>query len=906
MKPVRWRLIFVSLLTMWAIYIVSPTIIYFLQPTKVRNDHEEFNKKVPTWLPQKHAKLGLDLQGGVQLSLGVNTESALESKLDQLSVDISRWAKDQNLPLKNSYVVRGEKRINITLAGEDADTGKFNEKLRSEYPNLTKVGREGNSLFYSYQDTEVSRIEKSALQQAERVVRSRVDQWGVSEPSIFRRADGSILVQLPGFKDPKQAKKLLGRTAELKFKLVAEDFDGFDQIEGALPEGVSAGQGKNSFTSENRDQLISFLGPYVPKDKQLLFKRKALGDGSRAKYLWTSHVVNSATLLTGSDLQDAQVIQGRDGRPEVNLRFTGPGGKRFADITGQNINKRLAIVLDDIVESDPSINMKISGGSAVITLNALSYSEALEEATQLAMILKSGAIPAKIEVLEERQVGATLGPELANQGIKGTLIGLLLVVLFMLFYYRRPGAIACVALTLNGLFLLALMSVFGFSLTLPGIAGFILTLGMAVDANVLINERIRQEIREGKNPRKSIQYGFDKVFWTIIDANLTTLIAAFVLLETNGSGPIRGFAITLIIGLLVSLFTSLYCSRLFFDVVVPKLSDKQIRFWILGAQEPVPTGGKLKPRYSFNFMAINRQATVAAFALGIVVLGTTFSKGVNWGVDFAGGTEVLVGFEKDVESSKIAAVADKSDIDGMSLQALDGGKRQFLLRYDEATKESAGGKAASASEAFLVFKDNLVSDLGSYSPEILQVDFVGPQVGKELRTRGILSVLYAIFAVLLYIAFRFDMRFAPGAVVKMFLDIFIMLGFYVFFGASFDLVAVAAFLTVVGYSVNDTIVIYDRIRENIEAFPRQSLKENINISLNETLSRTINTSLTTMISLLGILIFAKGAIWEFAMAMGIGVFVATCTSTFVSSSFIVWLEKWQKKKAQGQLKTASS
>ena len=373
---------------------------------------------------------------------------------------------------------------------------------------------------------------------------------------------------------------------------------------------------------------------------------------------------------------------------------------------------------------------------------------------------------------------------------------------------------------------------------------------------------------------------------------MTTLIAAVVLLETNPSGPIRGFAITLILGLIVSLFTSLYCSHLLFDVALQWVKDNRVKYW-LGGEKVV-----LSKKYHMDFLRFGRGYTGAFIALSVVVLIAAGSRGLNFGVDFAGGTEVRLAFSQDVEADEIRRVAEKGNLDGLSLQALEGGKKQYLVRYDEKLDDTEA-QNASASETFVAFKATLMNDLQKYKPEILQVDFVGPQVGKELRNRGILSVLYAILAVLLYIALRFDMRFAPGAIVKMFLDIFVMLGFYVFFWISFDLVGVAAFLTVVGYSVNDTIVIYDRIRENLVLHPRRSLRENINFSLNETLSRTINTSITTIVSLVGILIFGTGQIWNFAMAMGIGVLVATFSSTFIASSFVIWLEAWKSQKTLG-------
>ena len=378
----------------------------------------------------------------------------------------------------------------------------------------------------------------------------------------------------------------------------------------------------------------------------------------------------------GSDIQDAYLTQNYESleqQPVVAIRFTGLGGKRFAKITGENVNKRLAIVLDGIIESAPNIQQKISRGEATITLGGgRSYNEQIEEGTNLSMVLKSGAIPATITVLEQRQVGASLGPELANQGIKGIILGLFLVLIFMIIYYRRPGIIACIALTLNGLLLLAMMAGFGFALTLPGIAGFILTLGMAVDANVLINERIRQEIREGKNARKAVSQGFDKVVWTIVDANITTLIAALVLLETNPSGPIRGFAVTLMIGLLVSLFTSLYCTRFLFDFVLSYLPERRIKPWLLGSSRTTNDKG-----LRFNFLNLGKPATALCLSFALAVLVTASIRGINFGVDFDGGTEVLIGFKENIEAEEIRTVANKTNVDGLTVQALDGGKEKL-------------------------------------------------------------------------------------------------------------------------------------------------------------------------------------------------------------------------------------
>jgi SecD/SecF fusion protein len=415
---------------------------------------------------------------------------------------------------------------------------------------------------------------------------------------------------------------------------------------------------------------------------------------------------------------------------------------------------------------------------------------------------------------------------------------------------------------------------------------------MAVDANVLINERIRQELQTGKNAKKALDVAFNKVFWTIVDANVTTLIAALVLLETNSSGPIRGFAITLMLGLIASLFTSLYCSKVFFSAVISKLgSDKQIRSWL---------GDGNLLTFRFNFLKGGSIATIVAVVLGLSVVGTGVVRGLNWGVDFAGGTEMILGFQKDVEVKEIRDLAQEAGLGNLTIQALEGGQKHYLLRFESVGTANSSGEASNAvmTKEFQKFKASFEQRLADRVPEILQVDFVGPQIGKELRTQGSLSVLYAILGVLVYIAFRFDMRFGPGAVIKMFLDIFVTMGFYVFFWRTFDLTSVAAILTIVGYSVNDMIVVYDRIRENIATNGRRSMFEIINLSLNETLVRGINTSLTTVLALVGVLIFGTGQIWNFAMAMTIGITVATLSSMFIASSFVLWTETFRNRKGQ--------
>ena len=502
-------------------------------------------KVLPSWLPKGHLNLGLDLQGGVQLVLGVNLTQAVENRLARIGTDIGHWAEEPNKPagIKTAYVVKGETKLRVET-NPGSDIAAIVKAIDTDYPSIQKKSADGTYIDFEFRGDQIQTIKDGALEQAERVVRSRVDKWGVTEPVINRRSDGSIIAQLPGFKDPEKAKELLGRTAQLKFKIVDDDFRGLEALAGKLPPEVQLDRaGGMSLVSESREKILEVTQGLIPADHEILLGRELLADG---KQRFRSYVVKAATEITGDDVLDAITTVNQDGmdqQPVVSLRFTTIGGKRFEEVTGANIRKRMAIVLDDIVESAPVINGKIGGGSAMITLGGgRDYDTKIKEAQELSMVLKSGALPATITILEQRQVGASLGPELGKRGVLGVGVGLLCVFAFMILYYKRPGVIACVALALNGVFLLASMSMFGFALTLPGIAGFVLSLGMAVDANVLINERIRDELRAGRSPRSALDNGFKRVFWTVIDSHVTALLAAFILLGTNTSGPIRGFA----------------------------------------------------------------------------------------------------------------------------------------------------------------------------------------------------------------------------------------------------------------------------------------------------------------------------------------------------------------------------
>jgi preprotein translocase subunit SecD len=436
---------------------------------------------------------------------------------------------------------------------------------------VRKVGEKSFEL--GMKDDAVRLLKESAVDQAVKAIRNRVDKWGVSEPTIAKRGDASILVQLPGYSNPEKAKELIGKTAQLEFR-ISDDADTTLTHFTDLPAGVTldwehfTGPGDASvsapyLTSKDRTALEQYLKDKAPRDHSIAIGRIESRPGVAPVY--RTWMLDKKQGLTGEYITDARVAfdntPGEGNRPYVSLTFNKTGADLFGALTKANIKRRMAIVLDDTVDSAPTIQSEIPDGNCRITLGGLKpVNEVLSDAKDLALVLKSGALPAPVRILEERSVGASLGPELIRRGSMAALVGLLAVLVFMALYYRFSGVVADVALVLNGLVVLAIMALLNSTLTLPGIAGFVLTLGMAVDANVLINERIREEMKTGKAIAAAVRTGYDKVFWTIFDGHVTALVAGFVI-RAYGSGPVRGFATTLIIGLLASMFTSIVVTR---------------------------------------------------------------------------------------------------------------------------------------------------------------------------------------------------------------------------------------------------------------------------------------------------------------------------------------------------------
>jgi preprotein translocase subunit SecD len=522
LKSLKWRAVLVIL-------VIGAALVYLL-PT--------VSSSLPAWwsgvFPTERIHLELDLQGGMHLVLEVQVDEAVKNTAERLAADLKERLRDANVPFRN--VERTDPwDLRVELA-QAADPSKLKELLEKEFPMLEWVReetRDGNfSAVYRLRESEADQVRRLAVDQALETIRNRVDQFGVSEPDIRPQGEDRILVQLPGIKDPQRAIELIGKTALLEFKLVAEGVSPQDIRSGSLPPRTAVYRMKH----------------FDPATGRTTESEIALID---------------RTLMTGATITDARVqIDTQYNTPYVSLEFDPQGARIFERITAENVKKRLAIVLDGVVYSAPVIQERISGGRASIT-----GSFTMEEARDLAIVLRAGALPAPVVVLEERTVGPSLGRDSIQKGFFSMLVGGALIVVFMVFYYRLAGVVADMALLINMILILGALAAFQATLTLPGIAGIILTIGMAIDANVLIYERIREEARLGKTLRAAVDAGYSRATLTILDANVTTLIAAVVLFQF-GTGPVKGFAVTLCIGILASMFTAIIVTRLVFDYLL--------------------------------------------------------------------------------------------------------------------------------------------------------------------------------------------------------------------------------------------------------------------------------------------------------------------------------------------------
>ena len=655
------------------------------------------------------------------------------------------------------------------------------------------------------------------------IIRNRIDQFGVGEPVIQRQGTDHILVQLPGVTDRERALKLIGRTALLEFKLVSESTRLLQRaLDGDVPRG-----------HELREDAVG--GTYLVE----------LGDA-----------------LTGSILADAWVEAGQFGMPLVNFRLNREGARQFGRLTGANINRRLAIVLDGIVQSAPVIQSRITDQGQI------TGKFTREEAGDLTVILRVGALPAPIVVEEERTVGPTLGHDSIVAGLNAIALGAVLVVVFMLAYYWLAGGIAVFVLALNLLMILGGLGYFGATLTLPGIAGMILTLGMAVDANVLIYERIREELRAGRPISPAISTGFEKASSAIVDSNITTLVAA-LFLYWFGTGPIRGFATTLGIGIAASLFTVLFVSRIVFDFLLG--TGRLTRLPMM----------ELIGRTNFYFIGKRYFCWGLSLLALVIGMGAFVLRGNDrYGIDFSGGALQEYRFSEPLEAEDLRATLRKAGLADAVIQQF-GAPTEWLIRTPGDTQQGIEDTTNRTREA-------IYADYDTANPQLVRLERVGPTIGKILRQKAWLAIMWSFAGILLYVAVRFrHFDFGLAALVALVHDVVLATGALCLAQREIDLVVVAGLMTIAGYSVNDTIVVYDRVRENLRLGRKMKFYEIINLSVNQTLARTVLTSLTTLFVVVALFLVGGQVLRNFAFVLIVGFISGVYSTIYIATGFVV-------------------
>lgn len=673
---------------------------------------------------------------------------------------------------------------------------------------------------------------KDAVDRAMEIIRNRVDQFGVGEMAIQRQGKDNIIVQLPGVTDRERALEIIGKTAHLEFRLVS---DKVEDLKKAL----------------NKEEVEGYEVKYMENERA---GREPL-------------LVSKVASLAGDTIVNAKTeFSSRGfGEPYVSLTLNAKGAQIFADLTAANVGKRLAIVLDGKVVSAPVIREAIPSGQAQISGNFT-----VNEANDLSVILRAGALPAPVVVEEERTVGPLLGADSIKSGINATLIGAALVFLFMIVYYRLAGMIANIALVLNLLIILACLAMFKGTLTLPGIAGLILTIGMSVDANVLIYERIREELHVGKTLRAAIAAGYHRAFSAIFDSNITTVVAAALIFKF-GTGPIRGFAVTLTIGLLANLFTAVVCTRAIFELLCEQFNLAKLRFM------------NMFPLTNIDF--ISKRRICYAVSTVIIIAGLAifaFRGEKNYGVDFSGGTLQQFMFEKNIKTDDVREILKSIGYGSASIQQYGNPKEVIIRTQDNIT-----------TKLQVAFRDKLKDN----PYQLLKVETVGPAVGRNLRQNAMLSLGLGLLGILIYVMFRFNLNWGLAAVVALFHDVFVAVGALALTGRQFDLTIVAALLTIAGFSVNDTIVIFDRIRENLRLVKKGNFADVVNLSVNQTLGRTLLTTGVTMLVVVALLIWGGEVLNDFAFCLFVGFLSGVYSTVYIASPLIIsWHKKVQIKK----------
>ena len=792
--------------------------------------------RMPDWLPKKQMTLGLDLQGGSHILLKVEQDDLIKERLNTIRDEIRTLLRDAKIGYTG---LSGSGRV-VQVRIRDADqidaakealksltapvaTGLFTSGSITE---MALAEPEPGLLRFTLTDEGIKYRTTTAARQSIEVIGRRVNELGTTEPIVQQQGDDRVLVQVPGLQDPQRLKDILGQTAKLTFQMVDQSMSAQEALSGRPPAGSTIMYSKDD--------------PPVP------------------------YLIENRVIVSGENLVDAQAtFDQRTNEPVVSFRFDSKGAQRFGQATQQNVGKLFAIILDNHVISAPQIREPILGGTGQISGNFTPQS-----ANDLAVLLRAGALPATLTVIEERTVGPGLGQDSIQAGKMSAIVGSALVVVFMVAAYGFLGWLANVALVANVAMIVAILSLVGATLTLPGIAGIVLTLGMAVDSNVLIYERIREERRDGRSVLQAFDLGFQRALATILDSNITTLIAAVVLFFL-GSGPVRGFAVTLAIGILTTIFTAFTLTRWMSAEWLRRRRPKE-----------VPRGYiRLVPEVThIPFMRVRLQVFVLSICLCVASVFLLFTKGLNFGIDFTGGTIMEVRAKSgEADVGDIRTRLSQAGIEEIQVQGF-GDLSDALIRIGavEDTGDNAGNIVVQKAQETL-----------SADYDIRRTELVGPTVSSELAWAAILGVLAALAGILVYVWVRFEWQFAIGAIISTVNDVILTLGFLVVTQLQFDLSTVAAILTIVGYSLNDTVVIYDRVRENLRRFKKMPLGQLLDLSDNEMLARTTMTSVTTFLALLALFLLGGEVIRSFVASMLFGVFIGTFSSIFIAAPILI-------------------
>lgn len=910
---------------------------------------------------QREINLGLDLKGGMNVTLEISVVDLIKS--------MSNYSKDETF--NKAIQLAAEKQKNsqddfVTLFGQAYKEVDPNARLASIF--LTPELKDQIS-FNSTNEQVLEVIRKqadAAIDNSFNILRSRIDRFGVVSPNIQKlNQRGRILVELPGVKDKERVRNLLQGTAALEFWETLENQEVYsillqvndivknlnqskssasttatdsvaggeksllDELESSKADAEKAGDNASDFplfsalipNANQQGQL--FPGPVVgfshfgdtstvnkylnlpqvklilPRDIKFAWQLKPFDEKGSLYQLVALKITtrDGRAPLTGSVITDARQDFGQNqASAEVNMNMDSEGAKTWARMTRDNVGRSIAIVLDGYVVSYPTVQTEITGGRSNITGNFT-----VEEAKDLANMLKSGAMPAPAKIVEEYVVGPTLGRESINSGLWSFLISFALVLGFMmLMYSAQAGNIANVALLVNLFFIMGVLASFGAVLTLPGIAGIVLTVGMAVDANVLIYERIQEEIRAGKGMKLAVNDGFKNALSAIVDGQLTTMITGIVL-YIFGSGPIKGFATTLIIGIFTSIFTSIFISRLIFEYFLGKnMNIKIITKFALHILQAT----------NFKFIKFRKVAyTISGVILGISLLSIVV-RGFDYGIDFKGGRTYVIEFPQNVRVADVAQVLTDEFGSAPEVKTF-GSDNTVRITTDYKIDENNPSVDNEIEE-------KLYSGLQSFSGSVSKTTFVqsfikssnkvGPTISDDIKTGAVWAIVLSLVFIFIYIMIRFkNWRYSLGGIAALAHDALVVLGFWSIFrgllpfNMEVDQTFIAAILTVIGYSINDTVVIYDRIREYVGLHPKASLEENMDNAINHTLRRTLNTSLSVIVVLVAIILFGGASIRGFAVAMFVGCISGVYSTVFVATPITYDVQRYIDRKKGKEL-----